>query len=160
MRAVLKDKHAVMMCQYFTPRTNTNTNRYSYSLASCSVCEANTRRRTNIISKTLGKYWSVVRTPSQKHGASIRPPTHIPSKTWASIRTRTNTLCKTLGQVFVGRIPVPSQKHWASSRPWTSNTPLPKRGANTHNKYLCFNIEVQLQIVMQQRTPCTCIYNK
>ena len=64
--------------------------------------EASIRSRKNTLSKTWGKYSSTDGYPLKNMGQAFVHDGRIhPEKTWASIRTRTNTLCKTREQVFV-----------------------------------------------------------
>ena len=72
--------------------------RIRIGMASCSVCEANIRRRPNTLSKTRGKYSSMNEYPL-KNTVQVFVHGRIPSQNdRASILPRTSTLSKTLGK--------------------------------------------------------------
>ena len=115
---LIRNVRIFVVHEYCTPRTDTNTNRCSCLLASCSVCEASIRPLdehplqnkgqvfvpwTNTLPSTWGKYSSHGRIPSLAHGASIRQRTNTLSKTRGKYSSTDEYPCGNMGQVFVHR---------------------------------------------------------
>ena len=83
-----------------TPRTNTNANEYSYSSASCSVCEASIRPTNEYLLQNMGQVFRPLdEYPFQNMGQVFRPLDKYPLQRMGQVIVLwTNTLSSTWGK--------------------------------------------------------------
>ena len=118
---LIRNVRIFVVHEYCTPRTDTNTNRCSCLLASCSVCEASIRPLDEHPLQNKGQVFVPMdEYPPQHMGQIFVPWTNTFSSTWGKYSSTDEYPLQNTGQVLVhGRIPL--RKHGASIRPPTNN---------------------------------------